>query len=686
MKIEKLREILPKSRYHNVRLFTEEQGAQKVCFLAEEGINGNKRTVFITAEKIPDNEAAKMLATRGYSLGNEITVALGLPVDEAVKHGVLPLTDFMEQDGEVIAVQPYFRSMSLKRKVKEEGPLTRKEFSKIIPQALRATAYLHEKGLGHRDLNPGNILIGGDLETRVGDLATAASLDKQSSEIISTGGRSVRDPLYGREPKGTVAQNDVYSLAMDALFGLRGAIPVHYDFITDTGIDTSTGESIVNTEGKPIPTKHNDTIDQALTLIPKWARKRRIDRVLGRALKFGDRYQSLDEFEADLNRALKPNWRDRFSSLKTKTKIALASGLAGLIALAGTGIGLTQYQITKRQKAEIQHQAEMAEAERYLVKSEWNGSPIEIDNNLCNLELKAYVKWKWTNSFPDIKFLRVVPGNELDFYAEARETSWPRKSSTMLPYFPVQVYMDGIPITAKSNITQSQSTNGSISSFAHPIDFNRAVVYDMGGPQALNLDVFIPTNTPNGVYYLSAAMYPPEKVDNGYNQDPKFNSKANSISLKRIPIVVGETTDAIYMNELCIDNYYDHATFARLGEKGIFRRENDSRYKIVLSVPEESKIDYRNFDNYFKFSLPGGTNTSPRILQIAVFDERGEMVNYNPIPIERYALGKNPVSYNWRFGQITRDFPDKTIEERQKLAEQIRNYCATNIAYSLPKE
>lgn len=685
MKIEKLREILPESRYHNVRRFTEDQGAQKACFLAEEGRKGRKRTVFITAEKTPDNEAAKMLSKRGYSLGNEIAIALGLPVDEAVKHGILSLTDFMEKDGEVIAVQPYFRSKSLRRKVKEEGPLTKKEFSKIIPQTLRATAYLHEKGLGHRDLNPGNILIGENLETRVGDLATAASLDRESSEIISTGGRSVRDPLYGKELEGTIAQNDVYSLAMDALFGLRGAIPVHYDFITGTGIDTSTGESIVNAEGKPIPTKHNATIDQALTLIPKWARKRRIDRVLGRALKFGNRYNGLNEFEADLNKALKPNWRDRFKSLKTKAKVAIVGGLAALVVLTGTGIGLSAYGLNRNRKAELKHQAEIVDAQKYLVKSEWNGNPLEIENNLCNIELKAYIKGKWTNSFPNIRFLRAAPSDEIDFYAEARETAWPRKSSIMLPYFPVQVYMDGIPITCESHITLSQSTKGSVNSYAHPIDFNRAVVYDMGGPQALNVSLVIPTNIPNGVYYLSAAMYPPEKVDKSYNQDPKFNSRINAISLKRIPIVVGEKTDAIYMNELCIDNYYDHATFARLGEEGIFRRENDSKYKIAFSISEEGEPKFIDFDDYFRFSLPRGTNTSSRTLQIAVFNELGEIINYNSTPIERWQIANNS-SYDWRFGQITRDFPDKAIKERQKLAEQIKNYCRTNVAYSLPKE
>lgn len=688
MEIKTLEDMLPKDKYGNISPFTIEIGAQKNCFTAEQGRNGNTRSVFIGTDKAPESPAAQLLADKGYTVTNEVDVALGLPVDDAITHHVNPLLDYFAKNGQIAAVSPLFtNSKSLRRMVKEEGALTKSELKQVCSQIIKGESYLVSQGLIHRDLNPGNVLIrrnGKRLESRLADLTAAGKLNSDSQETVPTGGNAVRDPYYGKvfsDRQTTGVQNDLYAIGMNAIYAISKSIPVYYNPLQKTGIDSSTHESILDEKGQIDAQKHDKIIERSISQFPKWAKKHA--NWIRRCVKSENRYENIVQLQKDFEEASNPTFFEKLNGLKTKTKVALASGL---VALVGTGIGFAKHESAKRHNTEIQHKAEMFEAGKYQVKSTWNGNPIEIENNLCNIELKAHVKGRWTNSFPDIKFLRVAPGDEIDLYVEARETSWPRKDFAMLSSFPVQVYMNGIPITGKSNITRSESTKGAINSYASSVEFNRAVTYDMGGPFGLNLDVVIPTNTPNGVYNLSVAMYPPEKVDRSYNQDAKFSSTNNAISLKSIPIVVGDNTDSIHMREICIDNYYDHAIFNRTEEAKMYspRKEDKEKYSVAFSIPVERETIYCSFDDFFRFSLPQGTNISSGMLQMAIFNRTGDIVNYNSVPIQREHIAND--YYNWKFGQMTRDFPTKAIEERQKLAEQIKIYCATNANYSLPKE
>src|SRR5204862_7408199 len=66
---------------------------------------------------------------------------------------------------------------SLADLVAAEGPLACDRALALVRDAARGVARLHREGLYHRDLKPGNLLLGADGRVRLGDFGIARPLD-----------------------------------------------------------------------------------------------------------------------------------------------------------------------------------------------------------------------------------------------------------------------------------------------------------------------------------------------------------------------------------------------------------------------------------------------------------------------------------------------------------------------------
>jgi serine/threonine protein kinase/beta-lactam-binding protein with PASTA domain len=127
-------------------------------------------------------------------------------------------------------VMEYVEGMSLKDYLAEEGPLEIVEATRIARDVLAALAYAHRTGLVHRDIKPGNILIGQDDKVQVTDFgiarAEAASTMTQTGTILGTAYYLSPEQAQGQQLDG---RSDIYSLGVVLYEMLTGRRPFEGD-------------------------------------------------------------------------------------------------------------------------------------------------------------------------------------------------------------------------------------------------------------------------------------------------------------------------------------------------------------------------------------------------------------------------------------------------------------------------
>lgn len=110
-----------------------------------------------------------------------------------------------------------------------DGPLEPERVATIGLQVAEALSYVHRCGVVHRDVKPGNVLIGKDGQVKLADFGIARLMD--STERHTRTGMTVGSPAYlapeqvgGRE---VTTAADVYSLGLVLLEALTGEKAFH---------------------------------------------------------------------------------------------------------------------------------------------------------------------------------------------------------------------------------------------------------------------------------------------------------------------------------------------------------------------------------------------------------------------------------------------------------------------------
>jgi serine/threonine protein kinase len=129
-------------------------------------------------------------------------------------------------------VTEYVPGTDLRKLVRRNGPLPYSVASTIISQAAEGLHYAHRRGLVHRDVKPGNLLVTPDGRTKITDLGLAWFL----MEELEGGGRTGKvGSLVGtadylapetiRQPEKIVPVSDVYSLGCTLYYAVTGKVP-----------------------------------------------------------------------------------------------------------------------------------------------------------------------------------------------------------------------------------------------------------------------------------------------------------------------------------------------------------------------------------------------------------------------------------------------------------------------------
>lgn len=125
-------------------------------------------------------------------------------------------------------VTEFVPGTDLRRLVRSQGALNMQQAASIVRQASLALHYAHERGLIHRDVKPGNILVTPDGVAKLSDLGLAgflheADTDPRAGKIVGTADYLAPEQI--RNPLDVTAVSDIYSLGCTLYYAVTGKVP-----------------------------------------------------------------------------------------------------------------------------------------------------------------------------------------------------------------------------------------------------------------------------------------------------------------------------------------------------------------------------------------------------------------------------------------------------------------------------
>jgi serine/threonine-protein kinase len=204
--------VLP-SRYRDAKPVG--RGGMAEIFRATDGELGRTVAVKVLAEHCSeDTEIRKRFLSEGRA-------AARLSGDP----NTVTIYDVGETDGRPYIVMEYFPGGSLANRI-AAGPVDRLRALEWLEQAAGAHDAAHERGVVHRDVKPGNLLLDKDDNIYVADfgIASAAGVDSntQTGVILGTAGYLAPEQATGVR---AVPASDQYALAVVAYELLTGTRP-----------------------------------------------------------------------------------------------------------------------------------------------------------------------------------------------------------------------------------------------------------------------------------------------------------------------------------------------------------------------------------------------------------------------------------------------------------------------------
>ena len=125
-------------------------------------------------------------------------------------------------------VVEYVPGTDLRRLVRSQGKLTQQQAASVILQAARGLDHAHKRGLIHRDIKPGNILVTSEGIAKLSDLGLAgfvhdAANDPRAGKIVGTA--DYLSPEQIRTPGDITHTSDIYSLGCTLYYAVCGKVP-----------------------------------------------------------------------------------------------------------------------------------------------------------------------------------------------------------------------------------------------------------------------------------------------------------------------------------------------------------------------------------------------------------------------------------------------------------------------------
>src|SRR5919198_4595752 len=202
------------------------RGGMSVVYLAEHVGLGRKAAMKVLAPELSEQEGFRERFIRESRLAASID-----------HPNIIPIYDAGEHEGLLYIAMRYVESTDLKAYLREFGPLEPRKAVSIVGQVASALDTAHARGLVHRDVKPGNILIATGLGVEALDHAYLADFGL-TKQALSVSGMTATGQFVGtidycapEQIKGEAVDGraDVYSLGGVLHECLTGAAPYKAD-------------------------------------------------------------------------------------------------------------------------------------------------------------------------------------------------------------------------------------------------------------------------------------------------------------------------------------------------------------------------------------------------------------------------------------------------------------------------
>jgi serine/threonine-protein kinase len=295
-------------RYQIERVLGE--GGMATVYLAQDQKHNRK-----VAVKVMRPELAATLGADRFLREVQVAAQLNHP-------HILPMHDSGESDGVLYYVMPYVEGETLKERVAKEGQLSVNDAMRLGREVAEALAYAHARGIIHRDIKPGNILLQSG-HALVADFGIARALGDEG-EVLTKTGLAVGTPQY-MAPEQATGEREV-----DGRADIYALGAVMYEMVA--GEPPFTGPT-----ARAIITRSLTEAPRSLT-ISRTGLSSAVDSAIMKALAKSpaDRYANAQDMVGALDRALE-------GSRSGASEVAVSAGPAtaqvwGLFALGCMGM------------------------------------------------------------------------------------------------------------------------------------------------------------------------------------------------------------------------------------------------------------------------------------------------------------------------------------------------------------
>ena len=145
------------------------------------------------------------------------------------------------EDGTLYMVSKFVEGQTLSQRLRKEGALPLEKAISVFLQVSDCMDYIHSKGILHRDLKSGNIIVrevGEEIEAHVLDFGIAKLLEEHILEDnVTSAGTVLGSPMYMSPEQGLGKdvdfRSDIYSLGCMFYESITGSTPFRADTIFD---------------------------------------------------------------------------------------------------------------------------------------------------------------------------------------------------------------------------------------------------------------------------------------------------------------------------------------------------------------------------------------------------------------------------------------------------------------------
>lgn len=192
---------------------------------------GGMGVVWLGRDRLLDREVAIKVLRRDPS-GDQDTARRFLQearLAARLQHpGIVPLLTFGEVGEERFYVMPFVRGVTVAERI-QRGPMPEADVRRIVAEVADALAYVHARGIVHRDVKPANILL--DAESGAAMLTDFGIARLKDATTVTGTGLVVGTPRYLAPEQARAGLDvvdgraDVYALGLVAWEAATGSVP-----------------------------------------------------------------------------------------------------------------------------------------------------------------------------------------------------------------------------------------------------------------------------------------------------------------------------------------------------------------------------------------------------------------------------------------------------------------------------